>query len=79
MDVPVRKYITRITKTERLDFPASVNTMTVDFLPLLEITWKAKEAMKTAHLIVTDKKRKAPELAIDNSNVVPSLAFSFYH
>jgi hypothetical protein len=79
MDVPVGQHIARITKTARFEFPSSIEAMTIDFLPLLEITWKGKQVMKMVHKIMDDRKRKTTELIIDNSEIVPSLAYSFHH
>lgn len=79
MDVPVGQHIARITKTARFEFPSSIKTMTIDFLPLLEITWKGKQAMKMVHKTMNDRKRKITELIADSSDIVPSLAYSFYH
>lgn len=78
MDIPVGQHITRITKTARFEFPSSIETMATDFLPLLEITWKGKQAMKMAHKTMNDRKRKNTELIANSSDIVPSLAYSFY-
>jgi hypothetical protein len=78
MDVPVGQHIACITKTARFEFPSTVETMAVDFLPLLELTWKGKEAMKMVNKMMDDRKRKITELIVDNSDITPSLAYSFY-
>ncbi|KAG1448716.1 hypothetical protein G6F46_011062 [Rhizopus delemar] len=78
VDIPVGQHITRITKTARFEFPSSIETMATDFLPLLEITWKGKQAMKMAHKTMNDRKRKNTELIANSSDIVPSLAYSFY-
>ncbi|KAI7864966.1 hypothetical protein BDF14DRAFT_1931718 [Spinellus fusiger] len=77
MDVPVSQHISRITKTARSEFPSSVTTMAVDFLPLLELTFRGKQAMKMAHETMNDRKRKNIELIVDGSNITPSLPYSF--
>lgn len=58
MDIPVGEHITRNTKTARYEFPSSIETMAIDFLPLLEITWKGKQVMKMVHKTMNDRKRK---------------------
>jgi hypothetical protein len=75
MDILVGEHITRITKTVRFEFPSSIETMAINFLPLLEITWKGKQVMKLVHRTMNDRKRKNTELIVD---IVSSLAYSFY-
>lgn len=62
MDILVGHHITRISRTLKLDFPSTLNTIAVDFLPLLEATWKEKEFMKATINILNNRKRKAAEL-----------------
>lgn len=78
MDVPVGEHITRITRTARYEFPSSVKTMAADFLPLLEITWKGREIMRTVHKTVVDRKRKSTEFIAKGSDKTPSFTYSFY-
>lgn len=64
----VGKYlITRNIDTARYGFAASVETMVVDFLPLLEITWKGQVTIKMVYEIITDEKRKRVNLISDSS------------
>ncbi|KAI8077022.1 hypothetical protein BDF21DRAFT_439147 [Thamnidium elegans] len=50
MDIPFGEFIARITKTTRFKFLSSIETMAIDFLPLLEITWKGKQAMQISNI-----------------------------
>ncbi|KAG1171919.1 hypothetical protein G6F71_006616 [Rhizopus microsporus] len=52
MDVPVGQHIARITKTARFEFPSSIETMTIDFLPFLEITWKDLQSSSLSRKIL---------------------------
>ncbi|ORE05812.1 hypothetical protein BCV72DRAFT_183299, partial [Rhizopus microsporus var. microsporus] len=57
-----------------LDFSSALNTIAVDFLPLLEATWKGKKAMKTTIKFLNNRKRKATELntiSIENAALLP--------
>lgn len=73
MDIPVGRSITRISRTPKLEFPTTLNTVAVDFFPLLEATWKGKEVMKASIKALDDRKRKAIELTTqtDKSSVLP--------
>lgn len=42
MDCPVSHHITRVSRTPKLEFPSTINTIAIDFLPLLEDAWKVK-------------------------------------
>ncbi|GAA5814233.1 hypothetical protein MFLAVUS_007727 [Mucor flavus] len=77
MDVPVGHSITRLNKTPIFEFPSSVEVMSIDFLPLLELTWKGKELIKLAHQSLNDRKRKTIEFTADSSSTTPSLRYSF--
>ncbi|KAI8978412.1 hypothetical protein BDB01DRAFT_726176 [Pilobolus umbonatus] len=77
MDCPVGNHITRVSRTPKLDFPITINTMAVDFLPLLEAAWKGKEAMKKNVEILNNRKRKIAELsAIMEDNAI-GMPYSF--
>ncbi|KAI9480652.1 MAG: hypothetical protein EXX96DRAFT_594822 [Benjaminiella poitrasii] len=57
MDIPVGNYITQITKTERFMFSTTIDTIAIDSVPLLELTWKSKEIMKQVHKTLNDRKK----------------------
>ncbi|CAO3679845.1 hypothetical protein G6F70_009110 [Rhizopus microsporus] len=76
LDVPVGSHIARITRTARFEFPSAVENMAVDFLPLLQLVFKGKQAMVMANKIANDRKRKEVELL--GSNSTPSFLPSFY-
>ncbi|ORE00766.1 hypothetical protein BCV72DRAFT_310646 [Rhizopus microsporus var. microsporus] len=82
MDIPVGYYITRILRTQKLEFPNSINTFAIDFIPLLEVVWKGKESMKSVVKILSNRKRKAAELrtSVDNNYVLlpPSFVRNSY-
>ncbi|KAI9485629.1 MAG: hypothetical protein EXX96DRAFT_533968 [Benjaminiella poitrasii] len=71
MDVPVGQNIARITKTARFEFPSLIETMAIDFLPLLEITWKANKLLLAG--ITTRRERQS----IPNTR--PQDADPFHH
>lgn len=77
MDVPVGHHITRISRTSKFEFPSTLSTIAVDFLPLLEATWKGKEAMKTTIKILNNRKRKAAELNTTSTENTSLLPYSF--
>ncbi|CAO3612156.1 unnamed protein product [Mucor hiemalis] len=78
MDIPIGNHITRLTKTCRLEFSTSIKTSMIDFLPLLESTWKGKQMMNMVYKTLNDRKRKNVELIINDADEVPSLPHSFY-
>ncbi|PHZ13365.1 uncharacterized protein RHIMIDRAFT_250576 [Rhizopus microsporus ATCC 52813] len=75
MDVPVDQYISWVTKTCKFELTFSVEAMSVDFLPLLELIWKGKKTMKMAHTELASRKRETT----GSSNMVPLLPYSFVH
>lgn len=77
MDCPVDHHITQVSRTPKLEFPSTINTFAVDFVPLLEAAWKGKEAMKNNVETLSNRKRNIAELsAIMKDNSV-SLPYSF--
>ncbi|KAG1044920.1 hypothetical protein G6F43_011378 [Rhizopus delemar] len=77
MDCPVGHHITRVSRTPKLEFPSTLKTFAIDFLPLLEAAWKGKEAMKNTVETLNNRKRKIAELnAITKDNSV-SFPYSF--
>ncbi|CEG80531.1 hypothetical protein RMATCC62417_14853 [Rhizopus microsporus] len=68
MDIPVGYYITRILRTQKLEFPNSINTFAIDFIALLEVVWKGKESMKNVVKTLSNRKRKAVELRTTVNN-----------
>ncbi|KAI8993530.1 hypothetical protein BDB01DRAFT_331714 [Pilobolus umbonatus] len=64
MDIPVGKSIARIIKTSPLHFPSTIETITTDMIPLLEVTWKAKEAMKNTFSLMMKREREVSIMAI---------------
>ncbi|CAO3662977.1 unnamed protein product [Rhizopus stolonifer] len=77
MDRPVGSHTTRISRTPRLEFPSNLSTIAVDFPPLLEATWRAKEVMKDTIKILNNRKRKIVELNAISTENIPALPFSF--
>lgn len=77
MNVPAGKTITRITRTKRLSFPTTSQSIKTDLLPLLEVTLMSKMLMEKLLRMVEDRKRKAVVLCTDNDSVSPRLPFSF--
>ncbi|KAI8056367.1 hypothetical protein BDF21DRAFT_440992 [Thamnidium elegans] len=64
MDVPVGHSIARVSKSHKFGFPVSRSTITIDFIPLLEITWKGKKMMERTILALNDRKRKAATMML---------------
>jgi hypothetical protein len=77
MDVPVGYSITRVLKTCKFEFPETINSFALHFIPLLQVAWKGKEIMKDTITLLNDKKRKA--FAISGSKEASLLSPSFYH
>lgn len=78
MDVPVGHSITRISKSRKFPFPTSRSNITVDLIPLLEITWKGKKMMERTARVLNDRKRKAAVLMLPTDvSKVTTLPFSF--
>lgn len=75
-DVPVRSSITIITWTDRLRVPCSLANITVNFIPLLEVTWKGRELMKQTVEVLTSRRRKAVQLA-ERTDEYTLLPYSF--
>ncbi|OBZ80776.1 hypothetical protein A0J61_11175 [Choanephora cucurbitarum] len=72
MDVPVGNHISRISRTMPFGFPSSIEQVNTNFLPLLELAWKGKQAMEELVAVLKNRKRKAVELrstAITKSNM----------
>lgn len=80
MDVPVGNLICRILRTEKYEFPQSVDTFSLDFIPLLEAAWHGKEIMKSTIAKLKNRKRKVVGPLNDNNAESSSLSFpcSFY-
>ncbi|KAI9246343.1 hypothetical protein EDC94DRAFT_392454 [Helicostylum pulchrum] len=82
MDVPVGNLICRLSRTDRYEFPQNIDTFALDFIPLLQLAWVGKEAMKETVEVM--KKRKRKEVALlnysENDPAEPSTHFpcSFY-
>ncbi|KAG2235014.1 hypothetical protein INT48_000256 [Thamnidium elegans] len=78
MDVPVGHSIARVSKSHKFGFPVSHSTITIDFIPLLEITWKGKKMMERTILALNDRKRKAATMMLPAGVVnEATLSFSF--
>lgn len=76
MDVPIGNYVSRVLKTQRFEFPSHVESIAVDFIPVLELTYKAKQVMKEAVSMINKRKRKVVELGSLGVQP-PSISFSF--
>ncbi|KAI9245784.1 hypothetical protein EDC94DRAFT_653518 [Helicostylum pulchrum] len=77
MDIPQGSAITRILRTPMFEFPSSPNNIGTDFIPILEITWKAKQAMLKNVQLLKDRKRKVSELSTNSTDKATVLQYSF--
>lgn len=80
-DAPAGDLICRVLRTERQEFPQSIDTFFVDFIPLLEAAWMGKELMKNSIHALTMRKRKSVALATveDTSPYTPSTKNPRHH
>ncbi|CAO3696857.1 unnamed protein product [Rhizopus stolonifer] len=78
LDVPVGNLICRFLKTEKYEFSQSMDTFTLDFIPLLQTAWSGKELMRKTTEILNKRKRK--DVIIAGINTAKSTMFpqSFY-
>ncbi|KAG0737545.1 hypothetical protein G6F57_008739 [Rhizopus arrhizus] len=77
MDIPQGSAITRILRTPMFEFLSSPNNIGIDFIPILEITWKAKQAMLKNVQLLKDRKRKVSELSTNITDKATMLQYSF--
>jgi hypothetical protein len=77
MDIPQGSAITRILRTPMFEFPSSPNNIGIDFIPILEITWKAKQAMLKNVQLLKDRKRKVSELSTNSTDKATVLQYFF--
>ena len=59
------------------EFLSSPNNIGIDFIPILEITWKAKQAMLKNVQLLKDRKRKVSELSTNSTDKATMLQYSF--
>jgi hypothetical protein len=78
IDIPKGNSITRVLKTPRFEFPFCSKNIGLDFIPMLEIAWKGKQAMLDTVHDLNNRKRKAAELSVTVNNSV-LLPPSFHH
>jgi hypothetical protein len=78
MDIPKGSSIARVLKAPRFKFPSCPKNIGLDFIPMLEIAWKGKQAMLDTVHNLNNRKRKATELFVTMNNSV-LLPQSFHH
>lgn len=77
VDCPVGNHITRVCRTQKFDFPNTIQSISLESLPLLEATWKAKLLMEQNIKILNNNKRKAIEISTSVDDRATQLPFSF--
>ncbi|KAG1544929.1 hypothetical protein G6F49_010948 [Rhizopus delemar] len=77
MDIPHKSAITRVLRSSMFEFPSSPNNIGIDFIHILEITWKAKQAMLKNAQLLKDRKRKDSELLNSTADKMTVLPYSF--
>lgn len=77
MDIPHKSTITRVLRSSMFEFPSSPNNIDIDFIHILEITWKAKRAMLKNAQLLKDRKRKDSELLNSTADKMTVLSYSF--
>lgn len=75
--IPQGSAITRILRTPMFEFPSSTNNIGIDFIPIFDITWKAKQAMLKNAQLLEDRKRKVSELSTNSTDKETVLQYSF--
>lgn len=78
MDVPAGCLVTRVTKTQSIDFPENISCFSNNFSSLIEAAWIGKQLMQDTVKHLSNKKRKAVSLNTDDhrSHLTPSF-YSF--
>ncbi|KAI9262801.1 hypothetical protein EDC94DRAFT_640527 [Helicostylum pulchrum] len=78
LDCPVGNHITRVSITLKLDFPSTISTISLDLIPLLEISGKGEESMNKNIEILNIRKRRVAHLVdIDEEEKIAWLPYSF--
>ncbi|RCI06536.1 hypothetical protein CU098_010710 [Rhizopus stolonifer] len=77
MDIPQGSSTARILRTPMFEFSSSPSNIGIDFIPILEITWKAKQAILKNVQLLKDRKRKASELSTSCTDKATVPHYSF--
>lgn len=76
MDFPYHCSISRVTRSSRLSFPNNVAEIAIEFIPLLEIVFKLKQAM--LENVKTLGKKSARQLHFLLKTMTKKIMFLFH-